>query len=106
MCRFFLDRLGSTVSNECTRYGLTYSAYPPSAPILAYLLTASHTFLTPMLHLSSAMLLTHLALNFRQLVKDRMILAAEVMKEYDRKFVYKRIFGGKVDRGVQTSQGE
>lgn len=52
------------------------------------------------------MLLSHLSLNFRQLVKDRQILAAEVMKEYDKKFVYKKIFGGKVDRGVQTSQGE
>jgi hypothetical protein len=58
------------------------------------------------LHLSSAMLLSHLSLNFRQLVKDRQILAAEVMKEYDKKFVYKKIVGGKVDRGVQTSQGE
>jgi hypothetical protein len=59
-----------------------------------------------MLHLTSAMLLTHLALNYRQLVKDRQILAAEVMKEYDKKFVYRKIFGGKVDRAVQTSQGE
>lgn len=73
--------------------------------MLAYLLTAAHPLLTPILHLVSAGLLTHLSNNFRQLVKDRLLLSAEVMREYDRRFVYRRIFGGRVDRGVQTNQG-
>lgn len=82
------------------------SAYPPSAPLLSYLLTPLHPFLTPFLHLVTSFLLSHLALSYNQLVKDRMVLSAEVMREYDRRFVYKKVFGGKVDRAVQTEQGE
>jgi hypothetical protein len=44
-------------------------------------------------------------MSFAQLVKDRMVLSAEVMREYDRRFVYRKIFSGKVDRAVQTEQG-
>lgn len=88
------------------RLWLTTSAYPPSAPILAYLLTPLHPFLAPVLHLITSFLLSHLSTTYRQLVKDRMVLSAEVMREYDRRFVYKRIFGSRVDRSVQTEQGE
>jgi hypothetical protein len=59
-----------------------------------------------MLHLITSFLLSHLATTYAQLVKDRMVLSAEVMREYDKRFVYKRIFGGRVDRAVQTEQGE
>ena len=86
--------------------GITASAYPPSAPLLSHLLTPLHPFLTPLLHLSISSLLGHVSSSYAQLVKDRMVLSAEVMKEYDRRFVYKRIFGAKVDRGVQTHEGE
>lgn len=82
------------------------SAYPPSAPVLSYLLTPLHPFLTPLLHLAISSLLAHLATSYAQLVKDRMVLSAEVMREYDRRFVYKRIFASRVDRAVQTHQGE
>lgn len=51
----------------------------------------------------SIFFLTQLAANYAQLVKNRMLLSAEVMREYDRRFVYKRIFATKVDRGVGTS---
>jgi hypothetical protein len=56
-------------------------------------------------HLSVSFLLSHLAVTYAQLVKDRMVLSAEVMREYDRRFVYKRVFGGRVDRGVGTNEG-
>jgi len=82
------------------------SAYPPSAPTLSYLLTPLHPFLTPLLHLCISSLLAHLATSYAQLVKDRMVLSAEVMREYDRRFVYKRVFGSRVDRGIQTHEGE
>jgi hypothetical protein len=81
------------------------SAYPPSAPFLSYLMTPLHPFLTPMLHLVLSFLLSHLATSYAQLVKDRMVLSAEVMREYDRRFVYKRVFGSRVDRGVGTHEG-
>lgn len=83
-----------------------YSAYPPSAPLLTHLLTPLHPLLTPLIHLTSALLLSHLATSFSQLVKDRLVLSAEVMREYDKRFVYKRVFASRVDRSVQTSQGE
>jgi hypothetical protein len=35
-----------------------------------------------------------------------MVLSAEVMREYDKRFVYKKVFGTRVDRGVGTSEGE
>lgn len=60
----------------------------------------------PILHLIVSFLLSHLAHSYAQLVKDRMVLSAEVMKEYDRRFVYKKVFGMRVDRSVQTEQGE
>ena len=82
------------------------SAYPPSAPVMSYLLTSIHPFITPILHLVTSFLLSHLAGTYAQLVKDRLMLSAEVMREYDQRFVYKRIFGAKVDRGSQTEQGE
>ena len=58
------------------------------------------------MHAATAALLSHLAASFTQLVKDRMILSAEVMREYDQRFVYKRVFAPKVDRGVGTSDRE
>jgi hypothetical protein len=35
-----------------------------------------------------------------------MFLSAEVMREYDQRFVYKKVFASKVDRGVMTNEGE
>lgn len=84
---------------------LSTSAYPPSAPLLTSLLVPRHPFLTPLLHFTSAALLSHLAASFQQLVKDRMLLSAEVMREYDKRFVYKKLFAPKVDRMVQTEEG-
>ncbi|ODN73146.1 hypothetical protein L202_07712 [Cryptococcus amylolentus CBS 6039] len=83
-----------------------FSAYPPTAPILTHLLTPINPLLTPVLHLSTTFLLAHLEQAFSQLVKDRMILSAEVMREYDQRFVYKKIFSNKVDRGVSTHESE
>jgi len=40
------------------------------------------------------------------LVKDRQLLSAEVMREYDQRFVYRRVFASRVDRGTQTNEGE
>ena len=85
---------------------MVISAYPLSAPMINYLLTPLHPFLTPLLHLAISSLLGHLATSYAQLVKDRMVLSAEVMREYDRRFVYKRVFGSRVDRSVQTHEGE
>ncbi|WOO78375.1 Meiotically up-regulated protein [Vanrija pseudolonga] len=80
-----------------------FCALPPSTPIIAYLLTTLHPFITPLLSVATAFLLSHLAASFAQLVKDRMLLSAEVMREYDRRFVYKRVFASMVDRGVGTT---
>lgn len=79
------------------------SAFAPSAPIVAYFLTNSKPFMTPILHAVTAFLLSHLAASFSQLVKDRQLLSAEVMREYDRRFVYKHVFASTRDRGVGTS---
>lgn len=79
---------------------------PPSAPVIAYLLTSAHPIVTPILLLVTAAVLSQLAACFAQLVKDRMLLSAEVMREYDQRFVYKRVFAPMVDRGVGTSDCE
>lgn len=34
-----------------------------------------------------------------------MFLSAEVMREYDQRFVYKKVFSSRVDRGVMTNEG-
>ncbi|EIW68316.1 hypothetical protein TREMEDRAFT_71965 [Tremella mesenterica DSM 1558] len=83
-----------------------FCSFPPSAPALSHLLTPRHPFLTPLLHLTTTFLLSHLATSYQQLVKDRMLLTAEVMREYDQRFVYKKVFAHTVDRQVQTSQAE
>ncbi|GMK55886.1 hypothetical protein CspeluHIS016_0209420 [Cutaneotrichosporon spelunceum] len=80
-----------------------FCAMPPSAPLIAALLTSQHPFLTPLILAIAAAVMCHLAACFTQLVKDRMLLSAEVMREYDQRFVYKRIFAPMVDRGVGTS---
>ncbi|ORX38230.1 hypothetical protein BD324DRAFT_344191 [Kockovaella imperatae] len=82
-----------------------FCAYPPSAPLLSYLLAPIHPFLTPFLHLITSFLLTHLAGSYSQFVKDRMVLSAEVMREYDQRFVYRKVFAPRVDRGVGTHDG-
>ncbi|TFY73371.1 hypothetical protein EWM64_g10643 [Hericium alpestre] len=43
---------------------------------------------------------------YEALLKDRAIIAAEVMHEYDTKFVYPRINPIRTDACVQTHQGE
>lgn len=94
---------------EACTWGVTadlLSAYPPTAPLQTHLLTPLHPLLTPLLHLTSALLLTYLSQHFRQLIRDRMVLSAEVMREYDRRFVYKRVFASRVDRACQTEQAE
>ncbi|WVQ79567.1 hypothetical protein IAT38_001666 [Cryptococcus sp. DSM 104549] len=83
-----------------------FCAYPPTSPLLTHLLTPIHPFLTPLLHLSTTFLLSHLAQSYAQLVKDRMLLSAEVMREYDQRFVYKRVFANRVDRGTSTHESE
>ncbi|OXG16777.1 hypothetical protein J010_04737 [Cryptococcus neoformans] len=83
-----------------------FCAYPPTAPFLTHLFTHINPFLTPVLHLSTTFLLSNLAQSYAQLVKDRMLLSAEVMREYDQRFVYKKIFSNKVDRGVSTNESE
>jgi len=85
---------------------LTTSALPPTAPLLTYILTPSHPLLTPLLHLSTTTLLSHLSTTYAQLVKDRLFLSAEVMREYDQRFVYRKVFASRVDRGTQTNEGE
>ncbi|KAL1407776.1 hypothetical protein Q8F55_007210 [Vanrija albida] len=80
-----------------------FCAFPPATPIIAFLLTTEHPFITPLLHVASTFLLAHLASSFVQLVKDRMLLSAEVMREYDQRFVYKRVFAHTTDRGVGTT---
>ncbi|RSH85699.1 hypothetical protein EHS25_003840 [Saitozyma podzolica] len=105
-CRAVMSGLGrpsSSPADFCLNF---FCAYPPSAPLLTHLLTPLHPLLTPLIHLTSALLLSHLATSFSQLVKDRLVLSAEVMREYDRRFVYKRVFASRVDRSVQTSQAE
>ncbi|KAK8854500.1 hypothetical protein IAR55_003239 [Kwoniella newhampshirensis] len=83
-----------------------FCAFPPTSPLLTHLLTPLHPFLTPFLHLSTTFLLSHLAKSYAQLVKDRMLLSAEVMREYDQRFVYKRVFSNRMDRGVGTHEAE
>lgn len=85
---------------------LTNSALPPTAPLLTYILTPLHPLLTPLIHLSTTFLLSHLSTSYAQLVKDRQFLSAEVMREYDQRFVYRKVFASRVDRGTQTNQGE
>ncbi|WVQ95248.1 hypothetical protein IAU59_002343 [Kwoniella sp. CBS 9459] len=83
-----------------------FCAFPPTAPLLTHLLVPLHPLLTPLLHLSTTFLLSQLAQSYAQLVKDRMLLSAEVMREYDQRFVYKRVFANRVDRGVGTNEAE
>ncbi|WVF67676.1 hypothetical protein IAT40_002435 [Kwoniella sp. CBS 6097] len=83
-----------------------FCAFPPTSPLLTHLLVPLHPLLTPFLHLSTTFLLTQLAQYHAQLVKDRMLLSAEVMREYDQRFVYKRVFANRVDRGVGTNEAE
>ncbi|WWC63642.1 uncharacterized protein I303_106247 [Kwoniella dejecticola CBS 10117] len=80
-----------------------FCAFPPTSPILTHLLVPLHPIYTPLLHLSTTFLLSQLAQFYSQLVKDRMLLSAEVMREYDQRFVYKRVFANRVDRGPKSS---
>lgn len=70
---------------------------------MLYFLTSKAPLLVPLIHLANYVVLHHLATNFTQLVKDRQILNAEVMREYDQRFVYKKLFAPTQDRGVGTS---
>ncbi|WWC90378.1 uncharacterized protein L201_005311 [Kwoniella dendrophila CBS 6074] len=83
-----------------------FCAFPPISPILTHLLVPLHPIYTPLLHLSTTFLLSQLSIFFKQLIKDRMLLSAEVMREYDQRFVYKRVFANRVDRGVGTNESE
>jgi hypothetical protein len=49
--------------------------------------------------------LTLLISQYQWLVKDRMTLNAEVMREYDQGFVYKKLFATRMDKSVQTNEG-
>ncbi|WVR09307.1 hypothetical protein IAU60_006372 [Kwoniella sp. DSM 27419] len=82
-----------------------FCAFPPTTPLLTHLLVPLHPLLTPIIHLSTTFLLSQLAQFYAQLVKDRMLLSSEVMREYDHRFVYKRVFANRVDRGVGTHEG-
>ncbi|WVO14604.1 hypothetical protein L204_102240 [Cryptococcus depauperatus] len=82
-----------------------FCVYPPTAPLLTSFLSP-YPFLTPFLHLSTSFLLSHLSQSYSQLVKDRMLLSAEVMREYDQRFVYKKVFAHMVDRGTSTNESE
>ncbi|WRT68723.1 uncharacterized protein IL334_005703 [Kwoniella shivajii] len=83
-----------------------FCAFPPISPLLTHLLVPLHPIYVPLLHLSTTFLLSQLAQSYAQLVKDRMLLSAEVMREYDQRFVYKRVFANRVDRGVGTNESE
>lgn len=64
----------------------------------------------PWLALTSCYLLTLtlklIIREYNQLIKDKSILQAEVMKEYNEGFVYKAMFTPRQDAGTQTSQAE
>lgn len=81
------------------------SYFPPPAPLLSYLLYPSHPFLTPFLHLIITLQTLYLTRHFQQLVKDRQYLTAEVMREYDQRFVYPKVFAMTSDKGVMTHEG-
>nr|XP_019045051.1 hypothetical protein I302_06967 [Kwoniella bestiolae CBS 10118]OCF23981.1 hypothetical protein I302_06967 [Kwoniella bestiolae CBS 10118] len=83
-----------------------FCAFPPTSPLLTHLLAPLHPLYVPLLHLSTTFLLSQLAQFYSQLVKDRMLLSAEVMREYDQRFVYKRVFANRVDKGVGTNESE
>lgn len=70
---------------------------------MVYFLTGKVPLLVPLVHLTNYVVLHHLTVNFTQLVKDRQILNAEVMREYDQRFVYKKLLVPTEDRGVGTS---
>ncbi|WWC93236.1 hypothetical protein V866_000069 [Kwoniella sp. B9012] len=83
-----------------------FCAFPPTSPLLTHLLVPLHPLYVPLLHLSTTFLLSQLAQFYSQLVKDRMLLSAEVMREYDQRFVYKRVFANRVDKCVGTNEAE
>lgn len=70
---------------------------------MLYFLTSRVPLLVPLVHLANYVVLHHLTTNFTQMVKDRQILNAEVMREYDQRFVYPKLFAPTEDRGVGTS---
>lgn len=70
---------------------------------MVYFLTGRVPLLVPLVHLAYYVVLHHLATSFTQMVKDRQILNAEVMREYDQRFVFKKLFVPTEDRGVGTS---
>ena len=88
------------------KLSLTDSYFPPPAPLLSYLLYPSHPFLTPFLHLIITLQTLYLTRHFQQLVKDRQYLTAEVMREYDQRFVYPKVFAMTSDKGVMTHEGK
>lgn len=70
---------------------------------MLYFLTGKVPLLVPLLHLGNYVVLHHLSTAFTQMVRDRQILNAEVMREYDQRFVFKKLFVPTEDRGVGTS---
>ncbi|KAJ9099278.1 hypothetical protein QFC21_004159 [Naganishia friedmannii] len=83
-----------------------FSYFSPLHIIIAQLFYPDHPLLTPLILAIITAHLTFLISQYQWLVKDRMTLNAEVMREYDQGFVYKKLFATRMDKSVQTNEAE
>ncbi|KAJ9116392.1 hypothetical protein QFC22_004833 [Naganishia vaughanmartiniae] len=81
-----------------------FSYFSPLHTIIAQLFYPDHPLLTPLILAITTAHLTFLISQYQWLVKDRMTLNAEVMREYDQGFVYKKLFATRMDKSVQTNE--
>jgi hypothetical protein len=102
------DRRPQPVSREITNVHSRFwnSYFSPLHIVIGQLFYPDHPLLAPLILAITTAHLTFLISQYQWLVKDRMTLNAEVMREYDQGFVYKKLFATRMDKSVQTNEGE
>jgi hypothetical protein len=83
-----------------------FALYSPPIALLWHMMTSSNWW--PLL-IALGCLVTQtqfLISTYSTLVKDRSVISAEVLHEYDTKFVYPRVFAPKRDMGTSTNEAE
>jgi len=77
--------------------------YPPLNALMWHFLDSSRLFIFMIIMTLVLLHVNVLIYFYDHLVKDRILLSAEVMREYDKKLVHPRLFAYKRNIGVDTS---
>ncbi|OCH85309.1 hypothetical protein OBBRIDRAFT_798308 [Obba rivulosa] len=83
-----------------------FTIYSPVHALLWLVLTSANWMLVAFVMLGMGMQMRALMRAYTELMKDKAIIAAEVMHEYDEKFVYPRVNPIRKDASVMTHEAE